>query len=124
MKKEMQINQKLRVVTRRDLTPEQQAVQAAHAAIDYQHQFPTEAKEWQTKSNYLALLTVSNEEALEHLTTKATIKGINFTIFREPDLDNSVTAVAFEPSEDSRRLLASLPLLNFSNQNQLQEHEN
>ncbi len=104
-------NQKLRVVTRRDLPISTQAVQSAHAAIDFQHQFPTEAKEWQTKSNYLALLTVSNEEALVKLIDKAEISGIKFTLFREPDLNNEITAVAFEPSDSSRKLTSSCPLL-------------
>lgn len=104
-------NQKLRVVTRRDLQLGTQATQASHAAIDFQHQFPKEAKEWQTKSNYLALLTVSDEESLVKLINKAKISGIKFTLFREPDLNNEITAVAFEPSDSSRKLTSSCPLL-------------
>lgn len=86
------------------------AVQAGHAAIDYQHQFPADAKNWHTNSNYLAYLTVKDEEELIDLVTKASLRGIRFSIFREPDINNQITAVAFEPSPASRRLTSSLPL--------------
>ena len=104
-------NQKLRVVTRRDLTPSQQAVQSAHALVDFQYQHPVEATEWQTKSNYLALLTVADEEALIKLITKAIFMGIKHTIFREPDLGNVITAVAFEPTDAAKKLTSSCPLM-------------
>ena len=46
-------------------------MQSAHAAIDFQHEHPEDASQWQTKSNYLALLTVADEEALIKLISKA-----------------------------------------------------
>ncbi len=112
-----QINEKLRVVTRRDLSLPTQAVQSAHAAIDFQHAHPKEATDWQTKSNYLALLTVANEEELYKLIDKATIRGIKYTIFREPDINNEITAIAFEPCDASRRLTSGCPLLGKNNNN-------
>ena len=107
----MQVTEKLRVVSRRDLSLPVQAVQSGHAAIDFQHQHPEEAREWQKKSNYLAFLTVANEADLIKLITKAILTGIKHTVFREPDLDNQITAVAFEPSEASRKLTSSCPLM-------------
>lgn len=104
-------NQKLRVVTRRDLSIPYQAVQSGHAAIDFQHDFPVEAQEWQTKSNYLAFLTVANEQELINLATKAILMGIKHTVFREPDINNEITAIAFEPSDAARKLTSSCPLL-------------
>lgn len=86
-------------------------MQSAHAAIDFQHDHPEVASQWQTKSNYLALLTVADEEALIKLITKAILIGIKHTIFREPDLGNEITAVAFEPSDLARKLTSSCPLL-------------
>lgn len=106
-----QINQKLRIVSRRDLPIGTQALQSGHAAIDFQYQHPVEASEWQTKSNYLAFLTVADEEQLIKLISKAILTGIKHTVFREPDIDNQITAVAFEPSEASRKLTSSCPLL-------------
>lgn len=104
-------NQKLRVVTRRDLPISTQAVQSAHAAIDFQHEHPEVSLQWQTKSNYLALLTVADEEALIKLITKAIFTGIKHTIFREPDLGNEITAVAFEPTDAAKKLTSSCPLM-------------
>ena len=106
-----QIHPKLRVVTRRDLPIGTQALQSGHAAIDFQHQHPSEAKEWHSKSNYLVFLTVANEEELIKLTTKAILLGIKHTVFREPDLDNQITAVAFEATDAARKLTSSCPLL-------------
>lgn len=99
------------MVTRRDLQVGTQATQACHAAIDFQHEHPEEARQWQTKSNYLALLTVANEEELIKLITKAIFMGVKHTIFREPDLGNSITAVAFEPSDLAKKITSSCPLL-------------
>ena len=109
--KQINPTEKLRVVSRRDLPIPYQAVQSGHAAIDFQHEHPELAKEWQTKSNYLAFLTVADEEQLIKLISKAILTGIKHTVFREPDIDNQITAVAFEPSEASRKLTSSCPLL-------------
>lgn len=54
---------------------------------------------------------MADEEQLIKLITKAILNGIKYTIFREPDLNNQITAVAFEPSEASRKLTSSCPLL-------------
>ena len=109
--KQINSTEKLRVVSRRDLPIAYQAVQSGHAAIDFQHEHPELAKEWQTKSNYLAFLTAADEADLIKLITKAILTGIKHTVFREPDIDNQITAVAFEPSEASRKLTSSCPLL-------------
>ena len=102
---------KLRVVTRKDIGLAYSAVQAAHAAIDFQHQHPNEANEWHSKSNYLVFLTVADEQELIKLTSKAILSGIKHTVFREPDLNNQITAVAFEASDEARKLTSSYPLL-------------
>lgn len=103
--------EKLRVVTRQDLPLGVAAVQSCHAAIDFQHQHPAEALQWHTKSNYLAILTTQDESSLINLITKAILSGVKHTIFREPDLDNQITAVALEASEISRKLTSSYPLM-------------
>ena len=109
--KQISNTEKLRVVTRRDLPIAYQAVQSGHAAIDFQYQHPVEAKDWQTQSNYLAFLTVADEAELIKLISRAILSGIKHTVFREPDLDNQITAVAFEPSEAARKMTSSCPLL-------------
>lgn len=106
-----QINPKLRVVSRRDLPLGVQALQSGHAAIDFQYQHPAEAKDWQQNSNYLVFLTVADEFELDKLISKAELLDIKHTIFREPDLGNVITAVAFEPSDAARRLTSSCKML-------------
>lgn len=111
--------EKLYLVTRQDLLPEAQAVQNCHAAF----QFAVEHKEiwagWFERSNTLALLSVSNEQALEHLVHKAEARGLRFSIFREPDMNNALTAVAFEPA--AKQLCRPLSLMTFRSQHARRE---
>ena len=105
-----QVNQKLVSITRRDLIPGSQAVQAAHAAIDFQHQYPTIAQHWNKNSNYLIFLSVENEQELKRFIQKFQIYDLKHTVFVEPDLDNQITAVCVEPSERTQKLCSHLPL--------------
>lgn len=105
-----QVHDKLIVITRRDLTPGYQAVQAAHAAIEFQHEHPEIAKNWNTHSKYLVFLTVENEEALKFYLEKIKYKDLKHTIFREPDIDDQITAVAIEPGVMTQKLTSNLPL--------------
>lgn len=98
-------------MTRRDLKLPYQSVQSAHAAIQFQYEHPELAKLWYKQSNYLAFLTVANEEELVKLIDKAEAKGIKHSIFREPDINNQITAVAFEATDEARRLTSSCPIL-------------
>jgi hypothetical protein len=59
----------------------------------------------------LVFLTVADEQELIKLTSKAILSGIKHTVFREPDLNNQITAVAFEASDEARKLTSSCPLL-------------
>jgi peptidyl-tRNA hydrolase len=85
--------------------------QAAHAAIDFQHENVAESLEWHKSSNYLAILTVKDEQELIDLMVKVSLRGIKYTIFREPDLENQITAVALEATNASKKVTSSLPLL-------------
>lgn len=107
----MQDNSKLVVVTRFDLTPGQKVVQAVHAAVDFVFQHPNRAGPWHEQSNYVAILCVWDEKELLALAERCKARLLDFTIFREPDLDNSVTAIAIEPSPETHKLTGKLPLL-------------
>jgi len=85
-------------------------VQAGHAAIDFQHRHPEISKKWWTDSNYLVYLAVKNEHELEQILNTADSRLIIHTAFREPDLLNSLTAIALEPCELTRKLVSNLPL--------------
>jgi|WetSurMetagenome_2_1015567.scaffolds.fasta_scaffold793502_2 hypothetical protein len=93
--------QKLYLVTREDLPPAQQAVQAAHALTEYLIQHREMASRWHSTSNTLALLSVPTEYSLSQLVDRARRKGFMLSEFREPDRLNELTAVAFEPKAKS-----------------------
>lgn len=99
------------MVTRQDLSLPYQAVQSGHASVDFQYEHPEIAKDWQQNSNYLIFLSVESEHRLERLASKAESKGILITRFHEPDINNELTAVAFEPSDKSKRILSNVKLL-------------
>ena len=98
------------VVTRRDLHPGAQAAQLVHAAQQFEKEHLDVQNEWYFKSNYIVLLSCENEESLKKLLFKANIRGIKSSAFTEPDFENALTAVAFEPCEDTCKLVSSLPL--------------
>ena len=105
-----QVNSKLVIITRRDLSPGYQAVQSSHCGIDFQHQYPDIARKWNKESNYLIILSVENEEQLLLFLEKCEYYDLKTTTFREPDIGNQITAIAIEPSERTRKLTSKLPL--------------
>lgn len=54
---------------------------------------------------------MENEDALKHLIHKLQKNNIKYSIFREPDLGNEITAIAIEPSDKARRMLSCCPLM-------------
>lgn len=106
-----QVNQKLITITRRDLDPGYQAVQAAHAAIEFQHEHPTVSKSWNEQSKYLIFLSVHDEQQLINYIDKFKKHDLKYTTFKEPDIGNQITAVAVEPCELSKKLCSNLPLM-------------
>jgi hypothetical protein len=71
---------------------------------------PTLDRLWFERSNCLVLLAVENETALGRLLETASQHGVRCAAFREPDLRNSLTAVALEPGPWARQLCRHLPL--------------
>lgn len=96
------------MVTREDLSPGQQAIQAAHALRQFTAEHPEIDKAWFEKSNTLALLGVKNEAALGVIHKKALCRDIPVAAFREPDRDNELTAIAIGPT--GKQLTKNLPL--------------
>lgn len=85
-------------------------VQSAHALADFIIKNPKLSKTWWETSNYLACLSVKDEAGLLSLSDKLNSKGIKHVVFREPDIDNQITSIAIEPSEESRKICSNLPL--------------
>lgn len=98
------------VVTRRDLDPGYQAVQSIHAAIQFKFEHAEISQAWFEHSNYLGLLSVANEIELLELIRQAEENGIACSVFREPDIDNQITAIALAPGSVTKKLCSRLPL--------------
>lgn len=100
----------LYVVTRRDLFPGYQGVQSQHALAEFTFQYPEEFKTWRRESNYLAWLSVGDEDDLKKLAIKIGRADVKLVAFFEPDVQFQMTAIAIEPGAKSARLLKKLPL--------------
>lgn len=98
---------KLYLVTRSDLPPGQQAVQAAHSLHSFESEHRTVYVAWRDESQTLAFLAAPNEGALQRLLEKAEWAGVPAAGFLEPDLGNSLTAVALGP--EGKRLCRRYP---------------
>lgn len=99
---------KLYLITREDLPPGQQAVQAAHALRQFVAEHPETDRQWFSGSNTLAILTVKDQSTLEGLFKKAINRRIPVAKFQEPDRSDELTAIALGP--EGRRLTRNLPL--------------
>lgn len=102
---------KLVTVTRTDIPEGYQAVQSTHAAIDFVFEHPTRAGPWHRDSNTLVMLTVKNVNGLRHLMRKCDYLRLAYTVFREPDIGNQITAICIEPHPEAYKMVAKLPLL-------------
>jgi hypothetical protein len=81
---------KLYVIVRKDLTHSQRAVQAGHALAEYLLHSPY----FRWKNETLIYLGVKGLKQLETLKRKLKLQGITHVEFREPDLNNQITAIA------------------------------
>lgn len=81
-----------------------------HALRQFTAEHPEIDRIWFEQSNYLGLLSVNNEEELVRLMEQAADHGIHHSIFREPDIDNQITAIALSPGPKSKKLCSRLPL--------------
>jgi hypothetical protein len=84
---------------RRDLSPAQQLVQAAHACLEAGRHFLLPADE----HPHLVILGAADELELQRACARLRAVGVDFQYFREPDLGNSLTAVATPPLRGAAR---------------------
>jgi hypothetical protein len=106
----MRPNQKLYIVTRRDLPPGAQAVQGMHALVEFQHYWPNKTQTWHEESNHLCFLAVANEEELRSLCDTLFQARVVYSVFMEPDLGMSLTAIAIEATDRASELVSTLSL--------------
>ena len=81
---------KLYIIVRKDLTIAQRAVQAGHAVAEFCLHSPF--SRW--TNGTLIYLGVKGLPQLKRLKYKLKDEGIRYIEFKEPDLDNQITAVA------------------------------
>lgn len=109
----MQINNDdfITIITRKDLTPGYKVVQSAHSLADFAVKYWNEFKAWQCNSNYLCCLEAS-ESRIEIILSKLDQLKIKYSVFLEPDIGNQITAVAIEaiPRQLHKQLFKNLKL--------------
>ena len=84
--------------------------QSCHVAFTFSKEHPDLANQWQEISNYIGILAARSELEFSQIIEKATLQNLKFSLFREPDLDNQITAIALEPGLQSKKLCSQLPL--------------
>lgn len=94
------------IIVRKDLTPSQQAVQAAHAAqeVGFRSDLPESPV-------HLVLLGVKDAQEFSQIIRKLSKAKIQFELFYEPDDDMGHTALCTYPAEGYIKELGSLKLL-------------
>lgn len=85
------------VIIRSDLTPAQRTVQAIHAAMESAKAFPQPK---QTPN--VVVLAVDNEDSLR-ATWEDLRQQVPVVAYREPDMDNALTAIASIPLVERAR---------------------
>ncbi len=101
---------KLVTITRQDITPGYQVVQTAHAIADFAHDHSDQFKQWKLESNSIITLAVKDEESLINLFYKLKDKTPYITAFREPDINDQMTALCVYGSLEIRKMLCNIPL--------------
>jgi peptidyl-tRNA hydrolase len=103
-------NDKMFLITRADLAPGQQAVQTAHVLTEFIFEHQYEAARWKNESNTIVMLTVDDEYQLLQLLNQAREQSISNSLFKEPDLQDAVTAIALAPGNATHKLCKTLSL--------------
>jgi peptidyl-tRNA hydrolase len=101
---------RLYVIVRGDLSPGLAAAQAVHAAFQFSREHPSLTEPWMQDSQYLVIVTVPSIEDLWDKRLLANERGIQSSIWHEPDMGNQATALVLAPCDGARRMCANLPL--------------
>jgi peptidyl-tRNA hydrolase len=86
---------KLFILIRDDIPLADQGVQAGHAVAEYCKNWIEQKNRIESwKNGTLVYLTVKDKRALYYWQEKLTFKGIKFSTFIEPDINDEATAIA------------------------------
>jgi len=102
---------KLHIVVRADLPYRSPCAQVAHALTEFSVSYPKDFRDWYEASNVIVVHQVGTLFELGKLRERADFESVRYAAFHEPDLNDELTAVAFEPSENARLFLKNLSLL-------------
>lgn len=80
-----------------------------HGAFEFSHTHPTVMHRWLETSNYLVVLGVPDEQALLQFLELTSAYDVETHLVREPDLEESATALVIGPGEFHHRI-SHLPL--------------
>jgi peptidyl-tRNA hydrolase len=92
------------------MSPGAQAVQGMHALVEFSVKHRALMESWHEQSNHLCFLSVKDEQALKAICAQAVEKGITFADFLEPDFGMTLTAAAFEATDQASELLRDTSL--------------
>lgn len=97
-------------ITRQDISAGYQVVQTAHAIADFAYDHPDQFKQWKSESNSIITLAVKDEQSLIDLFIKLKERTPFVTSFREPDIDDQMTAICVYGTPEIRKVLSNIPL--------------
>lgn len=95
-------------MTHAELSTGYQIAQIAHATAEFILAHPEISHNWAKTSNSLIALEATDAEHLSQLLEQAKALNITAVEFREPDMGDEITAIAFTPSENTPKLLTGL----------------
>lgn len=97
------------MVTHAELSTGYQIAQVAHVTAEFIFSSTQSANNWKQVSNSLIVLETPDAESLSKLLEEAKAQNIHVTEFREPDMGDEITSLAFDPSPETRAFLSNLP---------------
>lgn len=103
------------MVTHSGLTAGYQVAQTAHAVANFARYETESFIDWHSNSQYIVALATPCADSLHSLLLRAKRKGLVVVPFREPDLEDQLTSLAFVPNEHNKKLLSNLPLAGKNN---------
>lgn len=87
-----------------------QLVQSCHAIADFAYDHPDIFRQWKQESNSIITLATKDEQSLIDLFNRLKEVTSNVTQFREPDINDQMTALCVYGTPDIRKMLSNLPL--------------
>lgn len=89
------------------MSPGYQGCQPLHALAEFAQHYPAKFFTWQVNQKNIVLLSTKDEQSLINLFDK--IEGEK-VLFKEPDINDQVTAICFCPTEKDCKATSKLPL--------------